>query len=360
MASDSRTYEMLWDCEFCGTGKLLGKTHRHCPSCGGAQDPARRYFPSEEEKVAVEDHRYVGSDLHCPACQVANSRSAKHCTTCGFLLEGSGGRGAVRRNDQVPGTGGAFSAETVGDARREHGERMAPRAAGLKAQAASGLAPAGGLRYFKWGCGTFLVLAAGFLALVILDRVWKKTAQVTVEGHRWERAITIEQLGPKHESAWCDSMPRDAYEVRRSREVRSTRRISAGEDCTTRRVDNGDGTFTERQECRERYTEEPIYADKCAFSVDRWQPVRTVDARGGNLEDRPRWPEARLARPGACRGCEREGQRTERYLVILKDAGNSFECGFPETRWASFATGSTLTIEKGGLTGRRDCESLRP
>ena len=31
---DERVYEMLWDCAFCGTQKLLGLQHRHCPSCG--------------------------------------------------------------------------------------------------------------------------------------------------------------------------------------------------------------------------------------------------------------------------------------------------------------------------------------
>jgi len=33
-----KTYEMLWDCRYCGTKKLLGKTHRHCLECGGAKD----------------------------------------------------------------------------------------------------------------------------------------------------------------------------------------------------------------------------------------------------------------------------------------------------------------------------------
>jgi hypothetical protein len=32
------TYEMFWDCGFCGTTRLLGKTHRHCPGCGWSLD----------------------------------------------------------------------------------------------------------------------------------------------------------------------------------------------------------------------------------------------------------------------------------------------------------------------------------
>ena len=84
-----KTYEMLWDCEFCGTEKLLGKTHRHCPECGAVQNPKTRYFPSEDEKVAVEDHQFVGADRHCGACDAPNSVMAKHCTECGAPMDGT-------------------------------------------------------------------------------------------------------------------------------------------------------------------------------------------------------------------------------------------------------------------------------
>ena len=66
-------YEMFWDCASCGTSRLLGKSHRHCPACGAPQDPARRYFPAESEKVAVHDHRFVGVDRVCSACETANA-----------------------------------------------------------------------------------------------------------------------------------------------------------------------------------------------------------------------------------------------------------------------------------------------
>ena len=104
MANTSKTYEMLWSCEYCGAKKLLGKTHRHCPECGAAQDPARRYFPSEEEKVAVEDHVFVGADVHCPACKAPMSKAAKHCAECGAPLEG-GGEVARIAEPAAPGQG---------------------------------------------------------------------------------------------------------------------------------------------------------------------------------------------------------------------------------------------------------------
>ena len=66
-------YEMLWDCAYCATPKLLGKSHRHCPKCGAPQDPERRYFPADSEKVAVEDHVPVGG-LAGAVCEVLAER----------------------------------------------------------------------------------------------------------------------------------------------------------------------------------------------------------------------------------------------------------------------------------------------
>ena len=39
-------FEMLWDCEHCGTKGLLGKSQRYCAECGAPQNPAKRYFPT--------------------------------------------------------------------------------------------------------------------------------------------------------------------------------------------------------------------------------------------------------------------------------------------------------------------------
>ena len=41
----ARAYQMLWDCRFCGTERLLGITHRLLTA--GCPDPAWRYFPAE-------------------------------------------------------------------------------------------------------------------------------------------------------------------------------------------------------------------------------------------------------------------------------------------------------------------------
>src|SRR3954463_12995645 len=96
--NNSKTYEMQWDCKFCGTKKLLGKTHRFCPNCGAQQDPTWRYFPADSEKVAIQDHIYVGADTICKACQTLNSGKAEFCGNCGAPLSDAAhaAQGAVR------------------------------------------------------------------------------------------------------------------------------------------------------------------------------------------------------------------------------------------------------------------------
>ena len=50
---DKGTFQMLWDCPTCGSTKLLGAEHRHCPSCGSPQQDNLRYFPQPGRSFAV-------------------------------------------------------------------------------------------------------------------------------------------------------------------------------------------------------------------------------------------------------------------------------------------------------------------
>src|SRR5207244_4389083 len=159
---------------------------------------------------------------------------------------------------------------------------------------------------------------------------------------------------------WGDGRPREARAVQRRREVRSHRRVPDGEDCATRKVDRGDGTFAERRECTPRTREEPVYDDHCDFTVDRWGESRREVARGdARTSEPPRWPELAL-RAGGCRGCERAGARRASYTVVLTAGAKRFLCEVGEQRWPSFTPGSRWTFKVGVVTGSPDCGSLAP
>lgn len=352
------TYEMLWDCPACGTPKLLGIQHRHCPACGSPQDPSARYYPSDDEKIAVADHVYQGADRICPACATANAARAEFCVGCGSPLH-AGAKEAAARATQQAATGQAFQGETIKDARTE---ARARRDAHVQAQQARAKPAASGMsRGLKIG------LVVGGVALLIAVVVfvlffWKREAAVEIEGHRWARAIEVQVFDEVRDSAWCDQMPAKARHVSRKKEQRSTKKVKDGETCVTKRKDNRDGTFKEVQECKPKYRDEPVYDQKCYFEIDKWVTRRTEEASGQAKSPEPSWPAVTLTRPGTCKGCEREGPRRETYWlrVLRKDEGEADECEVDRALWDRAEVGARFTAKVGMVGGGLDCDSLQP
>lgn len=319
--TDGAVYEMLWDCGYCGTKKLLGLTHRHCPSCGAPQDPAKRYFPGDADKVLARDHVYVGSDRTCPACRAPNGAKSACCGGCGAPLEGAAEVARVKESAPAP----------------------VPAAKGPKGRFSARIG---------W------VLAAVALGVYALTR--SKPASLSVAQHSWQRTIDIERLVPATESAWCDQLPAGAKVLSQSREVRSQRKVEDGQECTTHKVDQGDGTYVEREDCRPRYRGEPVYDERCSYAVLRWQTERTLTSDGASLLDAPRWPLVQSLRAGGGEGGEREGTRREHYTLTLVDAeGHQHRCDVDEATWRALRDGAEVEARMGVVTGAVDCDALR-
>jgi len=202
--------------------------------------------------------------------------------------------------------------------------------------------------------GAAVAVVVCVLAVVFL---WKKDIVVTVRGQTWSRTIGIEQLSPERKSSWCDQKPYDAYNVTRSREVRSHRQIPDGQTCTTERKSRGDGSYTNERVCRTKYRSEPIYDDKCYYTVDRWSEQRAVTAQG-TIADTPHWPTLPPLRRGSTIGSEREGQHRARYAVALQGPKDVYDCAYDEARWRSYTQGQQYPMKIGVVTGFADCDSL--
>ena len=295
MADAPRIFEMLWNCEFCGTQALLGKTNRFCPQCGAPQNADKRYFPPPGKEVAANTE-YDGVDRTCPACQTPCGAKANNCRHCGSPLDGS--------------------AEV---------KRQADRGEAVQPVAAAAPAPKKSKKWWFIGGGALTAVLSMCLGTALMT----KDSTVKVTGHLWTRSIDVETFGPVKKSAWCDATPSGAYDVSRHREKRSTNKIADGEDCKTRDVDRGDGTFERKETCTTRYREEPVYDDKCEFKLDEWKVARTERAEGPAVSPEPQWPAVRLGRAGTCVGCEREGKRWESYTVKLETKdGKPDACNF--------------------------------
>jgi len=301
----------------------------------------------------------VGADRVCDACSTPCSAQATFCPACGADLDGA--RSAKTRQDQVAAEGQSFGADDADKARVEHKERRkAERAAKVAVhEPPPDTGSKKGLIFGVLGGGAVLML----IACLGIFFLWKKEVSLINTGHSWNRTIQIEEKKTLTKSAWQDEIPRKGRVISCSTEKRSTKKVADGETCSTRRKDNGDGTYSEKQECKTKYRSEPVYDEKCKYKIDEWVSSRKVKAAGKSLKDEPHWPKVNLKRKGDCVGCEREGNRSEVYTLTFKDSesGEKLSCNGslkkwkkvkPKTRWK----GEVRVVGGGGL----DCDDLKP
>jgi hypothetical protein len=305
-------YEMLWDCDHCDTKGLLGKSQRHCANCGAKQNPDKRYFPEQGSAQRVDGHKYSGSDRTCPACSAPQSAQATHCTHCGSSLDGATEvRGVVTQVAPKP-----------------------PRK--------------------LWPI--FAVIAA---VVLVIFSIWyffirTKEAKMTVTAHRWERAISVEEFADRQDSAWQNEVPRDARLVTCHREERSTRQVKDGEDCRLERVDKKDGTFEELKKCRPTYRSEPVYDERCSFTIRRWQEVDRVRLVGNGIA--PVWPSQNVPPQQAMEalGARRAGKRIEKLVLEL----GKQSCEVSEAVWRKYKDNTAYAVEVRARSGEVVCKSL--
>jgi hypothetical protein len=283
--------------------------------------------------VEASNHIYVGVDWKCAACETPNSRAADFCVNCGNPREGN------------------VDVQRLADQPR--GPQLPPVRRPLTAMSA-------GRSKAPFVIGGIVVAVVAFILVAIF---WQRDVVVVVERHEWTREIDVERMAARSQSSWCDSMPSDAYSVSRSREVRSHRQIPDGQTCSDRNVDNGDGTFSVKTTCTTKYRSEPIYDDKCYYTVNRWGVDRTERATGIGLVPGPSWPYVGGLSGGSCLGCTREGSRRERLELALRDtkkAKDTWRCTVEDARWRRLTDGSQAPMRVRVITGGAVCSTLRP
>ena len=351
-AGQGKIYEMLWDCQFCGSKGLLGKSQRFCPNCGAPQNPDSRYYPSDEQKIEAQGYEYVGADVTCPACKHLNSGKSEFCEQCGSPLKGG------------------QRANTLGAESRAQGESFAQSARRdvVKEKHDAEMKRVGVIPDEKQGSKRTLYIILGVIALIVVGVVvffsWQRESSFIVTGHTWERTIYVEQYSQFVEQNWRDSRPFGDRVTMGScvQRQRTTRQVPDGETCTTVRTDRGDGSFSEQEVCSPRYRSEPVYDDWCTFTGFRWQNARQVVSNGVNLSPAPAWGELtlRCANQSSV-GCERESGRDENYIVKLKaEGGRDYECGYDnQATWQSFNIESLWKGNVRVVDGGLDCASLK-
>lgn len=331
------TYEMLWDCGACGTAKLLGLTHRHCPACGAPQEASKRYFPSDEEKVATLDHVYTGVDQQCAACGSPSAISAHHCPNCGAPL--AEGKAVATKGPERIAETSVFSSSNA----ERDGEVPVPR---------QGPAP----KRLPVALLVFVALAA--FAIFAFTR--KKSSTLDIVAHHWrmERPIEVYELVARE--AWRDELPSTATGVACHEEARSTRSVPDGETCERVRKDLGNGAFKETRECKPKFRDETIMGTRCRFEAPAWRVARTDRAEGQGLASVRRFAGSGAVRTGLCLGCEREGRVEEVFELEVRAAGSpkTERCAVSESRWRALADGASVVAAVRAVGGGVVCASL--
>ena len=336
-----KTYEMLWDCQFCGTTKNLGKTHRFCPNCGAPQNPDSRYYPSDEEKVAVEDHKFVGVDVTCPACSQLNSADAQFCQQCGSpVAEGAKARTI---DEETKREGGIFESSGSRDIVQEQFVAEMERV-GVKTKEKE---KRGGTN-FK----ALAIIGAIIAAIAGIGYVLNLTEQATVvaESHSWERTVEVDEYREFTTMSWRDSRPSgDNMSIDLgscTRKQRSTKQIPDGQTCKTVRKDQGDGTYRESRECTTKYRDEPVYDDWCRWRGNHWEESYSRTTSGKGLSPEPYYENVMLNCENQTRlGCEKASY-SGRYVVdFTGNESRTYTCGFSQDEWASIPIESVWSIE---------------
>ena len=350
-------FEMLWDCEQCDARQLLAKSQRHCPTCGAAQDPQRRYFPQYGQEVEAKGHQYVGIDWICTYCESPSSAAAAFCANCGGPKEGATNVTLVRDDANSAAEPGQ-SLDAPLAPRATHAEASKPAeftSPNSDAHSNSPISP-----WLLAIPALIVVLIVITLSTLVYSLFSKHDESVRLVEKSWSRSVDVEHFTSVKDYSWCDALPADAYQVTRTSERRSTRQVADGEVCVDTRADMGDGTFTKRRECSPRYREEPVFDSRCHYRINRWQLLRT-DRSVGGAELAPTWPSAEMVYtkdPGTTLGAQRSGSRHEAYRIRLQSAkGDAWTCDVQPEVWSRLTENQTMSIKVRG-TGGADCDSL--
>jgi len=227
----------------------------------------------------------AGAEWRCRFCGTSNPPGSGHCRSC-------------------------------------RAERDAAASLTAEAAASASAAPVRGGRASVIGAVLLLAAVVGAVAVYLAFRQGVET--VTVAGFEWERSVEVQDHQTVREEAWEGEVPAGARIIARRREVHHTMRQEVG----TRK---GEPVYRER----------PVYRKKVAYDLERWSVVRTLKAAGKDKS--PRWPDIRLNLG------EREGKRTESYVVVLQGRG-VYRMKVPREQWLGMREGQigTAVVRKGG------------
>lgn len=346
--------EGRWDCPTCGTVGLPGR-QVGCTSCGNPRPEGVRFYLADDA-AEVDDAGQLtqargGTDWICEHCGASARAVETACPGCGAERGSSPGQQTREYTmDEVPRSGQparSMAAAPVPPKRKR----------GWKAPAAV-VAVIGGIVWWNGPVET----------------------SATVASKNWERAIEVQEYRTVREEDW--SVPSGGREQRSFRAVREHRQVLDHYETKTREVSERVQTGTRTYTCGQRdlgngyfedvtctepeyttnyrtetyqdpvYRQEPVYATKYAYEIERWIPDDTVWARG-DAARQPAWPAPQIGRN------MREGARIQRYVLHLADGEERYEREVTEAQFQRYRQGQEVKLRR-KRSGGGEVEIVEP
>lgn len=350
--------EGLWDCPFCDN-KRIRAGQKTCLNCGHPQDESTKlYMPDAVEYVPEEKAEKISrnSDWQCSFCGSLNSNNLDSCANCGATKEESERNYFEMRQQEEE----KKHKKEEQKAFSQRSESEEPRKSFLKNMLLL--------------IGTFVTIV--FIIFGLLASCFSpKVRNVTIDDFEWQRTIDVEEIVTYDESGW--TLPDGARLQYTRNEVKTYKDVldhykTVTETRTRRVIDHyekrssyknlGNGYFEEHTKnvpvyTTETYTEnvqkpvyrqEPVYATKYYYEIDRWTVTDTAKSSGHGQN--PSWPKPKL------KDGQRTGDKNEHYFVTAtyqkkKDETETekYEMAFSE--WNELKKGEEikLKIDVGGF-----------
>lgn len=327
-----------WDCDYCDTKKISGEL-RECPNCGHPRDKDVKFYMDNPTNYAANpDSVSKEPDWLCEHCGSLNPASLTSCPSCG----------APRYAD---------SPDYFSNQEKKKAEQQAEAQRRQDASSSVSSAPA---RKSSARLIIPLIIVAAVIALVVF-LVMPKEKNLEIASCTWERNVEVETYTECQESGW--SLPEDAYDVTRRREIYTYEQVFDHYETRSRQVaeqvldgydtnytyrDLGNGHFEEvaNQVPRYRteyhteyyqepvYRQEPVYQTKYYYYIMRWITDHWETTSGA--DDEPYFAAVQTS------DTVREGSKTEAYWV--KDAeGNQYTVSYDI--WKDLHAGQKIKAE---------------
>lgn len=357
--------EGLWDCPYCDTTSIKA-SQKTCPNCGHPQDENTVFrMPDTISYVSDEDAAKISQnpDWQCSFCGSLNKDIDNSCNNCGASKEES------EKN--------YFEMRRERDEKSNKKQNMAVKA--INKSSDNCISKSKGdnviLESLLTSIAIIAITASIILGIWVISCLTPTVKNVTIDDFDWERTINIEEIVTYNESGW--TLPSGARQQYTRRETKTYKQVldhyKTVQETKTRQVldhyetknsykNLGNGYFEQKTDRvpvyktetypenvqKPVYRQEPVYATKYYYEIDRWTVVDTAKSSGN--DQNPSWPEPKL------KDGQRTGDKNEHYFVTAtyqkkkdKTETEKYEMAFSE--WNELKKGEEieLKINMGGF-----------